>query len=208
MQYEFEFNVTTYCQAKCKSCVRTILDNAGELKISHSDLSHFYNAVNNINLPPEQCIISLCGELGDPMMHPDIDKIIKIFTDRGFEVNVHTNGGIRNQEFYKELSNNNMVKFFFGIDGINADMNEKYREGVDFDRAFDNMLEWFSHSRRGAWQFIVFEWNKHAVVDAYNIAKISNIPISFIINRREYGFVGFDEIDKLKDLFNELQNRL
>ena len=57
---------------------------------------------------------------------------------------------------------NKRLTFCFSIDGITHDVNWKYREGVDWERAWRNMLTWFKHGGRGRWEYPVFEWNKHS----------------------------------------------
>lgn len=205
MKYEIEFNVTTFCQAKCLSCVRTILINYNNgFEIAHSNLDKFINSCNNLDIDPEECSIALCGELGDPMMHPNIDKIITLFTDKGYDVVINTNGGLRSPSFYAELAKNPKLSLTFGIDGLDHDINWKYREGVDFQRAWSNMLSWFSNSRRGSWTFLVFDWNKEQILDVSAIAARLHIPLSIIINNRDYGYVGDDERDRLEKIINDL----
>ena len=42
-----------------------------------------------------------CGELGDPMMHPDISKFVERGLSQARKVNINTNGGIRQPKWYK-----------------------------------------------------------------------------------------------------------
>ena len=49
--------------------------------------------------------IQFCGEHGDPMMHPDIEKFILSGVEMAWRVQVNTNGGIRTPEWYDEIYN-------------------------------------------------------------------------------------------------------
>ena len=152
-------------------------------------------------------IITLCGEYGDPMMHPQIEQFIRLATDRGYEIELMTNGALRDPDFYKRLATTySNLQIFFCIDGIDHDTNWKYREGVDFAKAWDNMHSWFGNGGRGIWEMLVFTWNLHQLHKAHQIAKMSDIKINFKINRRE-GFPGLipnNELENVIDTINKL----
>jgi len=54
--------------------------------------------------------VTLTG--GEPLISPDADKLVKLMCDRGFEVNIETNGAVDIRNFCKEIRD----KFFFTID--------------------------------------------------------------------------------------------
>ena len=73
MIYNFDFWLTTYCQAKCRSCARTNIhtgDQESWLNTSHMKLETFVNRLEPF--PHEIGYIQFCGEMGDPCMHPKI----------------------------------------------------------------------------------------------------------------------------------------
>jgi len=204
MRYELEFLITSYCQAKCPTCLRTALVDKGRLTPHHSTVEQFKKVVDNID---SRTTITFCGEIGDPMMHPDIDDIIDLFLSNGNQINIHTNGGLRDKSFYKKYSSKS-VNISWGIDGITEEANSMYRIGVNFERAWENMNTWFRHGGQGHWNFIVFEWNKHQLYDAYNYAKNNHIPIEMKINKRKgkySGYVGDKEFDRIAGVINELK---
>lgn len=207
--YELEFNVTSYCQAKCVSCLRTLLDKQGLLVKKHTPLDYFTKAIKNI---PENVYITLCGETGDPMMHPDIELILDAFVSNNNPVSIHTNGGLRDKEFYKKYASHDKINFQFGIDGLDEKTNSMYRDGVDFNRAWENMHAWFStvkelnrESYAGEWSFIVFSWNSHQIESVHKYAKKMGIPLVIKINNRVEGYVGDSEYKRIKELINELE---
>ena len=188
-RYDFEFSVTSFCQAKCRSCSR--FDDDGELikglVPAHVPIERFKQSVNNLEGVHVGQII-LCGEHGDPMMHPKIGEIIE-YASKNHIVNIMTNGGLRNPAFYEKLAKNKRVAISWGIDGLDHDTNWKYREGVDFNRAWDNMTTWFKHTTMGRWEFLIFEWNYHQIQDVYNTAKKLGIQIEFKLNTRQWGYL-------------------
>lgn len=215
MKNEVEFNITTYCQAKCPTCARTL--ELDKIKLSHTPIELFEKVVNNLADDVDRII--LCGELGDPMMHPDIDKIIDIAHSTGRFVQIHTNGGLRNSNFYKFLAEKyERLGFSFGIDGLSQKINEIYRVDVDWKRAWENMTTWFEQStkdainwshrhRRGEWQFLVFSWNKHELNDVLRIAETMNIPLMVRVNRRDLGYVGDTERERIEKILYERKNK-
>ena len=101
MKYNFEFQITSYCQAKCASCQRTIdIDN---FTPTHYPIEKFENTLNNLS-SVDVDIITLCGEYGDPMMHPQIDKFIETALEFAPSVRISTNGGLRTPDWYESIA--------------------------------------------------------------------------------------------------------
>ena len=207
MKQELEFLVTSYCQASCPTCLRTTLVNQGKLVPKHTSVEKVKKSIPYID---KEVIISLCGETGDPLMHPQIDEIIDLFLENDNWVQIHTNGGLRNIEFYKKYASDRRVSISWGIDGMDAETNSKYRIGVDFNKAWNFMNTWFSLGGSGHWNFIIFEWNKHQYKNAFNYAKENNIPIEIKINNRIHpietsGYVGDAEFERIRNELNDLK---
>ena len=56
---ELEFQLTSYCQAKCPTCSRTILDNRGLLKPEHVNINTFKNIINKLDPDTTVTLLSL-----------------------------------------------------------------------------------------------------------------------------------------------------
>jgi hypothetical protein len=200
MKYNFDFALTTHCQARCRSCARTDENTGGKedwLKLTHMDIEIFNKRLTSFS--KDIGYIQFCGELGDPMMHPRIREFIDtalLYTDR---VNINTNGGLRNPNWYKNLAKDyghpsskypsKRVYIKFGIDGTDHDTNWLYREGVDWQRAMDNMKFWFSEGGNGSWHFIIFDWNWHQIPEAAKLAKDIGCEVEFKFNNRNHGLI-------------------
>jgi hypothetical protein len=213
MKHGFDFAITTYCQARCRSCQRTD-DETGKtvswLKPSHMNYDFFKRTLENADLNFDH--IEFCGELGDPMMHPEIHKFISTAIKYS-KVVIDTNGGLRQPEWYKTIAQQycrfrpGSKKLFlqFGIDGIDHDTNWKYREGVDFERAMANMRAWFENGGRGNWQFLIFSWNWHQVADAYRISKtLPECEMVFKVNQRPHGMISKSDLAKAYKLLEDV----
>ena len=91
----------------------------------------------------------------------------------------------------------------FGIDGIDHETNWKYREGVDFNRAWDNLLSFNNYGGRAVWQFIVFEHNWDQVENAIDIAETLNLHrIVFILNRSPHSLMTEQHRSQVKQILD------
>lgn len=204
-----DFAITTYCQAKCRSCQRTNQDT-GEpedwLTPTHMSYELFDRIVNNC--PSNLTIAQFCGELGDPMMHPQITKFVdRIFSKKSIRrLIINTNGGLRDPEWYTRMGENYGLKLciHFGIDGMSHETNWKYREGVNWQRAIDNMVALSKTKSDLEWHFLIFEWNWQEVEEAYNFAKKHNINIIFKFNRRHVGLISSENKQACEKIIEKL----
>lgn len=192
MSHNFDFALTTYCQARCRSCARTN-EHTGEqadwLELKHMDLDVFKQRLAGAsNLKIQE--ITFCGELGDPMMHPKVeDFIVEADKHVTHKIHVNTNGGLRSPNWYARMAQNYSprLRIKWGIDGTDHDTNWLYREGVDWQRAMDNMTAWFTNGGQGAWAFLIFDWNWHQIPEAVDMAKQIGCELDFKINHRNWG---------------------
>lgn len=201
---EIEFAITTHCQAKCPLCARThekSLERVRWAPLHHLSLDEFKNAVDQ--LPPYKSI-SLCGDYGDPVMHPQIEDFLDYAIEKNYKVYLHTNGGIRTKDWYVKIAKKykNKLNIIFAIDGIDEETNSKYRIGVDFNRAWQNMLAHAKNSNgRTIWNFLVFDFNYNQLDEAYKISKENNIVFVPHMNNRVTEY--YDHI--IKDLTLRVQ---
>jgi len=80
--------------------------------------------------------------------------------------------------------------FVFAIDGLTKETNDKYRIGVDFDRAWQNFLTCARKYRRlTQWDFLVFEHNWHELEDVIKTANELDVQIDIKVNRGDYGLL-------------------
>ena len=202
----FDFALTSYCQSRCKTCPRTNRET-GEpedwLVIRHVPFDKFKK--NTLGFTKEIEFIKFCGATGDPMMHPEITKFVDHALTLTDNVRISTNGGIRNEKWYTDMGNKygNKLQIVFAIDGIDHETNWKYREGVDFERAMNNMKAYIEADGIGIWWFIIFEWNWHQIPQARKMADELGIDIEFKFNQRNHGLISNKSKLKAQRLLNE-----
>ncbi len=196
-----DFCITTYCQSKCPTCPRTdagTLELAEFITLQHMPFPVWLDVVDKVDWSNKT--IQFCGEHGDPMMHPDIEKFILAGTERAWQVMVNTNGGIRQKKWYEEIydkvedTDYGELCMVFAIDGLTQATNEKYRIDVDFNRAWENFLTCAeNHSRLTYWDYLVFEHNWHELEDVIRIGKELEVNMDIKINRGPHGLLVSDE---------------
>jgi len=173
MRYNaYDISITTYCQLFCAGCQRNDEDNnlSKELVQEHMQYETFCMIMDQIDTMPVSHI-QLCGELGDPMMHPNIDRILERILESNYTIMINTNGALRSPSWYTKWASNPKIKIYWGIDGLDHITNDKYRRGANFKKAWDNMSAWFKNKGKGEWHFILFSWNLHQVPEVARIGK-------------------------------------
>lgn len=195
MKHEIDFALTTYCQARCRSCARTN-ETTGKkedwLELKHMDLNVYKRIVetSDIFADKDNIEVTYCGEFGDPMMHPLVNDFIEYTAPRVNILIINTNGGLRKPEWYAEMAQKySNLRINWGVDGADHDTNWLYREGVDWQRAMDNMRAWFSNTDNGSWQFLIFDWNWHQIPEAKRLAEEMGCEIEFKFNQRSWGLI-------------------
>jgi len=204
---DIDFAITSYCQARCRTCPRTNSDTgeqADYLVLKHQDYDAFERNTTNSKYFDTNLIntIIFCGQTGDPMMHPQITK----FVDQGFKIGervlINTNGGLRSPSWYTEMGekygSNLVIKF--GIDGIDHETNWKYREGVNFKKAYDNMTAFAKTPGDARWDFLIFEWNYHQIPEVAKLAKELNVEVLYKINNQFHGLIDPAKLPMVKEM--------
>ena len=204
----FNFETTSYCNAKCPSCFRTTeryfsFDNSFKLNhLSTEDFDTFLwkngKHLRYIRLS-NNIVAKFCGELGDPLMHPEIDELVLLASNFFDRVEIYTNGGLRTPEWIKSfLQKNKKLFLVFSIDGLTHKTNKLYRIDVNTDLAFNNMFE-SAKQRVTKWDFTVFDHNFQEVDQVIALAKEKNIKLNVRINEREYSKITEKNLIKLKN---------
>lgn len=198
----FDFSITSFCQAKCRSCVRTEQDTGdivSWLTPSHMPIEVYKKILSTSKSTLKTTKeIQFCGELGDPMMHPDIEQFIDTSLEYVDRISINTNGGLRQPKWYKHAVEKYGEKLYieWGIDGMDHETNDMYRENVNWQRAMDNMAAWFENGGKGQWDFLIFDWNWHHIPEAIEHSRKLDCKIYLKFNNRGYGLIS-DENKKI-----------
>lgn len=82
--------------------------------------------------------LNLTG-IGEPLMNPDIFKIIKYAEDKGTYVKLDTNATLLNEENINKLLNTRIDIISISLDGMDKKTYEKIRVGSNFEKVISNL---------------------------------------------------------------------
>lgn len=166
---------TSHCNAACPHCSR--FDDQGFLH-PNLTLAHLDVAFLQKNLQIDHLInlkhVLLEGDRGDPLMHPDIEKLISVFSyaPSSPKISLVTNGSIRSNTWWSELGKKAYpgLEVHFSIDGL-ADTNHLYRVNLNFDKIIENARAFIDAGGRAVWKFIRFKHNQHQIEQALELSR-------------------------------------
>lgn len=179
-------DVTNKCMLGCRWCHRSNKEEAEYMN---------FKIKNSYDIPLDsfrklcdffQDDIVLCGQISDPIFHPKLDELLKIMKDEYPDKRfiIATAANLRNIEQYKklfELTGKNTV-WRFGLDGL-PDTSFIYRKRQNSQLVYDAMLLAASSGIETEWHYIIFNYNKHQIEQAQQIAQENNIYFYLKRNR-------------------------
>lgn len=168
-----ELELTSRCNAACPLCPRTNPNYLVELdhkrEITVENLKQWLPKEILKNLKK----LILKGTFSDPLISRHLVEIIEWFNANTNveEINIHTNGSLRNSKFWQWLAINlpKKSKVTFGIDGL-QDTHSLYRVNTDFNKIINNATVFIESGGNAIWQFIEFEHNKHQIEECKLLA--------------------------------------
>ncbi len=206
-----QWEPTSFCNANCIGCPRTDLDTmltrphiaALQRHATEQESDAFVLSVIDKRLKKLQEVV-YNGDIGDAMMHPNIDDIIiEIDKKRPMIQHIHTNGGGAWYEKFKKIAehvNGDLSKnifFIFSIDGL-EDTNHLYRRNVQWKHIVKNAEILIKHKVHVRWRMNQFEHNRHQIDTARQMAK--EWGWQFSLNHRTWGH------QKVADLLHRPSN--
>jgi len=200
--------LTFRCNAKCPACHRLRIN---KINLNDSKYTYTLESFKKIFYPKllnnlESLVLN--GNFGDSIMNKQFREIISYVKEHGTKINIHTNGGIHNHEYWadvgKILQKDDIINF--DLDGL-ADTHHLYRINTEFNTVLSNAKSVIDNTQASVhWKYIVFEHNKHQVDDAKELAKtlgfntFSSVKTSRDFARPKSG--SFVHIKRTKDYKN------
>jgi organic radical activating enzyme len=159
----FHIEPTNICTLKCAGCARTrFIDEWPQHWKNHNlDINALLKFID-IDITDKP--ITLCGNYGDPIYHPDFIELVAGLKSRGANVYICTNGSYRKQEWWKELANilttNDSVTF--AVDGTPENFT-KYRVNADWESIHTGMQVIADSPCKSIWKYIPFSYNQNDI---------------------------------------------
>ena len=188
---QLHIELTNACNAACPMCVRFYKNSTlprPDLIIGEITLEKFKEY-----FPPDLLSglvkIMFCGTQGDPCMASDTLEICEYVLKHTqtkkkswwrpkekneFVVQMHTNGGMRNPEWWAKLgavfaqrSPRDLTSWrvIFSIDGL-EDTNHIYRRNVKWKNLMANAKAFIDAGGNAVWEYLIFEHNEHQIDEA------------------------------------------
>lgn len=167
--------ITEKCQATCPMCDRNQNGGADNPNLGLHELT-----LEDIQkmMPPEFVKqldrLYMCGNFGDPIVARDTLEVFQYLRSQKKELTLgmNTNAGAKKPDWWRELAKTlgswSYVKF--GFDGL-ADTNHLYRQGVNWDIAWENALAFIEAGGKAHWDYLIFGHNEHQVDEAQALAE-------------------------------------
>lgn len=177
-----QVGITTRCNSNCHFCFREELKRAGRTE-GNSDFPS-----EGIQKIIDQGIrdIHLCGNRGEAIFHPEIEKIIDMIKGCGSRFEMNTNGSRFDETWWRNLGKRMTEgdQVIFAVDGL-KDTHEYYRN-TPWIKVINNMKAFIEGGGKAIWQLILFKHNEKQVDFIKKISKTMGCAETWIINSRFY----------------------
>ena len=175
--YGINLDLSNRCTNRCPGCARDKFKHVPGSDITESDMekiSNFFQA------------ITFCGQVSDPVLHPNFHNLLAICLKKNRKVVIHTAVASRPKMWWTKsfvMSRGKNIEWVFAIDSLPED-SHKYRINQDGQKLFDIMIKCASFGVTTTWQYIVFNYNQKDVEQCKQIAKEHNIKFMKIDSGR------------------------
>jgi len=183
---------TTTCNYRCPAC---ILGSGGlKRKNEYIDFELYKKIINEIKTSAINVNLYFQGE---PLMHPNIDKLILHAEENHIRTCISTNGSLLSLKVGK-LIESGLSHLIVSVDGITPETYDKYRINGDFLKMCDGIRKIVKLKKSSnalhpiiEAQFIVMKHNEHEIHDffkwankiGFNKASLKSVQVS---NTREH----------------------
>jgi organic radical activating enzyme len=125
--------------------------------------------------------ISLCGNYGDPIYHPELVEFVTKLKQRGSVIFITTNGSYRTTEWWQALTSvlTSEDRITFSVDGLPNNFTQ-YRINADWDTIKQGMEISAKSECRTEWKYIPFSFNSADIESAEHLSQQLGIDQFFI----------------------------
>ena len=177
------------CILRCPQCLRQKVEGLPRIKRSFDIGKPEFRKI--LNYYDNQ--ITFCGQISDPIYHPDFLAFLEMMDGLGKGLRIATNGtndksGNMDDKWWEKAYSYGLGEncWYFGVDGLD-EKSELYRIGSNFKQVWETMKMGVAAGHPIVWQFIIFGYNEHEIEQAKEIAHKEGITLLLIKTNR-----GFD----------------
>ena len=131
--------------------------------------------------------LALCGQISDPMVHPNLPPILEYCYKNNVNVEVHTAASQKKEEYWRKcFEANPNARWVFGLDGL-PHKSHLYRINQDGEKLFEMMLiAKYEYNLRVTWNHIIFKYNEDDLDEVKALAKQHMIELAIKKTGRFY----------------------
>jgi MoaA/NifB/PqqE/SkfB family radical SAM enzyme len=171
------------CAFRCPQCIRQKITSQDQIRRSF-DLSED-NFQKILDYYDEG--LTFCGQISDPIYHPNFLGLLKRCDGKGKRVRIATVGSGKSDAWWNEAYSYGVGEnaWYFGVDGIDK-KSELYRIGSNFDEVWKRMKQGRDRGHLIVWQYIVFGYNEEDMDRAVEIAKEEDFSLLLVNTNRGF----------------------
>jgi MoaA/NifB/PqqE/SkfB family radical SAM enzyme len=176
-------DISHRCILRCPQCIRQKDISQSQIKrsfdLEEKDFQKILNYYNNG--------VTFCGQISDPIYHPNFLNFLKMCHGQGRAIRIATNGTGKSREWWEEAFSYGKGEnaWYFGVDGID-EKSELYRVGSNFKNVWEMMKLGKSLGHTIVWQYIIFGYNENDIDQAIEIAKKEGFTLLLIKTNRGF----------------------
>lgn len=176
-------DISYRCILRCPQCIRQKTSSQDQIRRSFDLEEENFRKI----LDYYQTGITFCGQISDPIYHPNFLNFLKICNGSERAVRIATNGSGKSRKWWEEAFSygHGENAWYFGVDGIDK-KSELYRIGSDFKNVWETMKLGRDLGQTIVWQYIIFGYNEHEIDRAIEIAKEENFSLLLINTNRGF----------------------
>lgn len=165
---------TGKCNLKCPMCPREF----GEYPAEDFDFPLFKRLIDEIK---DNAELVFPWGLGEPLINPDIFKMVRYCRDAGLYTVVSTNATLLNEERSRLLLEAGLNNLIIAFDGTTPEVYEKYRKNAKYHKVKANILRFLEIKKEmNAEVFVVLQMvrlpeNAHQVDDYHKMWSIDGV---------------------------------
>lgn len=169
------------CPLECPYCARQRKFIKKGYSVPGQDLSY----ENFIKITKFTKDILFCGQLSDPIHHPQFIDFLKICYEKNIDTHVAVASSFKSTDwFIQAFKANTEALWYFGIDGLPKD-SHIHRKNQDGEKLYNIMLESTKYlNKKPYWQYIVFRYNENDIDTAYSLAKQNKVNFLLLNSTR------------------------
>ena len=182
---------TNICNFRCVHCVH---DGALTRKPGRLDVDLYKRRLDEIEHLSMHSKIQFTG-VGEPLLHPQWDEIIRYAHDKGFFTLMNSNASLLTPENCEKMVASGLDYLHVSIDGLTKETYESIRIGGNFEKVIENLFNLFEarHKAHGYHLAVVLgiidQKRNHKELESF-IDFFSKLPFHHVVSGELFNHMG------------------